>query len=86
MLKKSLAIAVIATSTLTAGMALARDETGTITNIDVKADKITLSTGTTIKLPENIEAETFRVGEKVAVQYAVQKSGVALASRVTPAK
>ncbi|AYG69707.1 MULTISPECIES: DUF1344 domain-containing protein [unclassified Rhizobium] len=86
MLKKSLAVAVIAASTLTAGMALARDETGTITNIDVKADQITLSTGTTIKLPENIEAESFKVGEKVAVRYAVQKSGVPRASKVTPAK
>ncbi|SCB38222.1 DUF1344 domain-containing protein [Rhizobium lusitanum] len=86
MLKKSLAIAVIATSTLTAGMAMARNETGTITNIDVKADQITLSTGTTVKLPENIEAESFKVGEKVSVRYAVQKSGVSQASKVTPAK
>ena len=86
MTKKSLAVSVIAISTFTAGVALARDETGTITNIDVKADQITLSTGTTINLPENIEVESFKIGEKVAVRYAVQKSGISLATKVSPAK
>lgn len=86
MLKRYLAIGVLATSTLAAGMALARDETGTITNIDAKADQITLSSGTTIKLPENIEVETFKVGERVAVHYSVQKSGAALASKISPVK
>ncbi|MBN8951416.1 MULTISPECIES: DUF1344 domain-containing protein [unclassified Rhizobium] len=86
MLKKSLAIGLVAAITLTAGLALARDETGVITNIDAKADQITLSTGTTINLPENIEVESLKVGERVAVRYTVQKSGVALASKVSPAK
>ena len=86
MLKKSLAIGLVAAITLTAGIALARDETGVITNIDAKADQITLSTGTTINLPENIEVESLKVGERVAVRYTVQKSGVALASKVSPAK
>lgn len=86
MLKKSLAIGLVAAITLTASLALARDETGVITNIDAKADQITLSTGTTINLPENIEVESLKVGERVAVRYTVQKSGVALASKVSPAK
>ncbi|WP_349960106.1 DUF1344 domain-containing protein [Rhizobium sp. ZPR3] len=86
MLKRYLAIGVLATSTLAAGMALARDETGTITNINAKADQITLSSGTTVNLPENIEVESFKVGERVAVHYDVQKSGAALASKVSPVK
>jgi hypothetical protein len=86
MQKDLVAIGVVAVCTLVSGVAFARDETGTITNIDAKADQITLSTGTTINLPENIEVETLKVGERVAVQYAVGKSGVALASKVRPAK
>ncbi len=86
MLKRYFAVGVFAISILAAGMALARDETGTITNIDAKADQITLSTGTTINLPENIEVESFKVGERVAVHYSVQKSGAALASKISPVK
>lgn len=86
MFRKLVAIGIVSVAGLAAGAALARDETGTITNINTKADQITLSTGTTIKLPENIEAETFKVGEHVSVKYTVQKSGLALASQVHPAK
>ena len=86
MLKNVLPMGIIAVWTLVAGVAMARDETGTITNIDAKADQLTLSTGTTVNLPENIEVESLKVGERVAVRYSIQKSGVALASKVTPAK
>jgi hypothetical protein len=79
-------IAVASVVALSAGAALARSETGTITNIDAKADQITLSTGTTINLPEHIEVQSFKVGERVSVKYTVQKSGIALASKVHPIK
>jgi len=86
MYRKLVAIVIVAVAGLAAGSALARDETGTIINIDAKADQITLSTGTTINLPENIEVESLKVGERVSVKYGVQKSGHALASQVHPAK
>jgi hypothetical protein len=79
-------IAVASVAALSAGAALARNETGTITNINAKADQITLSSGTTINLPEHIEVQSFKVGERVAVKYTVQKSGIALASKVHPIK
>jgi hypothetical protein len=78
-----IAAAVVA---LSAGTALARNEIGTITNINAKADQITLSSGKTIHLPEHIEVQSFKVGERVAVKYTVQKSGIALASTVHPVK
>lgn len=86
MYRKLVAIVIVAVAGLAAGSALARDETGTIINIDAKADQITLSTGTTINLPENIEVESLKVGERVSVKYRVQKSGHALALQVHPAK
>lgn len=86
MSRKSLMIAVASVAALSAGAALARNETGTITNINAKADQITLSSGTTINLPEHIEVQSFKVGERVAVKYTVQKSGIALASKVHPIK
>ncbi len=86
MLNRLLTIVAAAALALAAGTAMARDETGTITNIDAKADQITLSTGTTINLPEKIEVQSFKVGERVAVRYRIEKSGVRLASRVSPAK
>jgi hypothetical protein len=86
MFRKLITIGIVSVAALSAGAALARDETGTITNIDAKADQITLSTGTTINLPEHIEVESLKVGERVSVKYSVQKSGRALASQVHPAK
>jgi Cu/Ag efflux protein CusF len=86
MFRKLVTIGIVAVAALSAGSALARDETGTITNIDAKADQITLSTGTTINLPEHIEVESLKVGERVSVKYSVQKSGRVLASQVRPAK
>lgn len=82
MSKKSVMITIAAVVALSGEAALARDQTSTITSIDAKADQITLSTGTTVNLPEKIEVQSFRVGERVAVKYAVQKSGVALASSI----
>ena len=86
MFRKLVTIGIVAVAALSAGSALARDETGTITNIDAKADQITLSTGTTINLSEHIEVESLKVGERVSVKYSVQKSGRVLASQVRPAK
>lgn len=86
MFRKLVTIGIVAVAALSAASALARDETGTITNIDAKADQITLSTGTTINLPEHIEVESLKVGERVSVKYSVQKSGRVLASQVRPAK
>jgi hypothetical protein len=86
MSRKSLMIIVVSVFALTAGTAFARSETGTITNINAKADQITLSSGRTINLPEHIEVQSFKVGERIAVKYTVQKSGIALASTVHPVK
>ncbi|ENN84982.1 hypothetical protein RHSP_58473 [Rhizobium freirei PRF 81] len=86
MFGKLVAIGIVSVVGLAAGAALARDEVGTITNIDAKADQITLSSGTVINLPESIEVESLKVGEHVSVKYSVQKSGHALASQVKPMK
>ncbi|MGG6892558.1 DUF1344 domain-containing protein [Rhizobium sp. BR 315] len=86
MFRKLLAIGIISAAGLAAGTALARNEEGTIANIDAKADQITLSSGTVVNLPENIEVESLKVGEHVSVKYSVQKSGHTLASQVRPVK
>lgn len=65
--------------------AYAKAATGTIVNVDKKGDAFTLSDGQTIGLPENIEVETLKVGEKVTVTYST-KAGKALASSIQPAK
>ena len=48
---------------------LAATTTGTIKSISTKNDAITLADGKTYGLPEGIEAEDLKVGEKVQVTY-----------------
>jgi len=64
--------------------AYAKGATGTIASIDKKGDSFTLSDGKTFALPENIEVETLKVGEKVSVTYSA-KAGKLEVSAVQPA-
>jgi uncharacterized protein DUF1344 len=52
--------------------AYAKGATGTIASIDKKGDSITLVDGKTFVLPEGIEAETLKVGEKVTITYSTR--------------
>lgn len=75
--------AVLATALSTA--AFARTVTSTIVNVDAKGDAITLADGKTLNMPEGIEVETLKAGEKVIVTYST-KSGRSLVSSIQPAK
>ena len=48
---------------------LAATSTGTVKSISTKDDAITLTDGNTYRLPEGIEAEDLKVGQKVEVTY-----------------
>ncbi|TPM25134.1 DUF1344 domain-containing protein [Mesorhizobium sp. B2-3-4] len=65
--------------------AFARTVTSTIASVDAKGDAITLADGKTLSLPENIEVETLKAGEKVIVTYST-KSGKSLVSGIQPAR
>jgi Cu/Ag efflux protein CusF len=77
------AAAVLAVASSTG--AFAKAATGTVASIDKNADSITLSDGKTFTLPEGIEAETLKIGEKVVVTYST-KAGKLAASSIRPAK
>jgi PDZ domain-containing secreted protein len=64
--------------------AYAKGATGTIASIDKKGDSITLVDGKTFVLPDGIEAETLKVGEKVTITYSTKASKLA-ASSIKPA-
>jgi Protein of unknown function (DUF1344) len=66
---------------ISASSALASETTGTITAINTKTDTITLSDGKSYALPEGIEAEQLKVGQKLHVTYS-GKGGKWLASKV----
>lgn len=60
--------------------AFAKASTGTITSVDKKGDSITLSNGQMFTLPEGIEAETLKVGEKVSVIYTAKAGKLSVSS------
>ncbi|WP_315925963.1 DUF1344 domain-containing protein [Mesorhizobium sp. SP-1A] len=78
-----IAVALILAASTTA--VLAKEMTGTVRAIDKSHDSITLSDGKTFTLPEGIEAETLKVGEKVKVVY-TSKAGKMVASSIRAAK
>ncbi len=73
---------IMAASTATA---VAAEMTDTVKAIDKKHDSITLSDGKTLALPEGIEAETLKVGEKIAVVYS-SKGGKLFATSIHAVK
>lgn len=49
--------------------AQAAETTGTVRSVNTRSDSITLSDGTTYSLPEGIETESVKVGEKVRIKF-----------------
>jgi Cu/Ag efflux protein CusF len=81
-------IVIVTTAVLTiaaATSAFAAEATGTIAAVNTKADAITLSDGKVFTLPEGVEAETLKVGERVRVTYSTVH-GKMRASKVVPIK
>jgi Cu/Ag efflux protein CusF len=83
MKKTIIAIALSLSASTTA--VFAAEMTGTVKAIDKSHDSITLTDGKTFTLPEGIEAETLKVGEKIKVVYS-SKAGKLLATSIHAAK
>jgi len=49
--------------------AQAAETTGTVRSVNTRSDSITLSDGKAYSLPEGIEAESVKVGEKVRIKF-----------------
>ena len=59
---------------MTATNAYAAETTGTVRSVNTKSDSITLSDGKVYMLPEGIEAESIKVGERVKITFS-QRNG-----------
>lgn len=81
--KPIIAVALILVASTTA--VFAKEMTGTVKAIDKAHDSITLTDGMTFTLPEGIEAETLKVGEKITVVYS-SKAGKLLATSIRVVK
>lgn len=63
-----LTMALVAISTAAFGSEI----TGTVKTVDKSHDAITLTDGKSFTLPEGIEAEALKVGEKVKIVYSIK--------------
>jgi Cu/Ag efflux protein CusF len=75
--------AVVAGVFAAASLAYAATASGTIKNIDMAKDTVTLNNGSTFVAPSTLKLSAFKVGEKVSVTYS-QSSGKMRASALTP--
>ncbi|MFB9984369.1 DUF1344 domain-containing protein [Mesorhizobium kowhaii] len=85
-MKKSVIATAIILALASSTGAFAKAVTGTIKSVDKNGDAITLSDGTKFTLPEGIEAETLKVGEKVVVTYSTTAAGKLKVSGIHQAK
>jgi hypothetical protein len=76
------AVIVIASAT----GAFAKEDVGTIKEINKSGDQITLSDGKVFTLPEGIEAETLKVGARVRVVYSINAAGKTTVSSIHSVK
>jgi Cu/Ag efflux protein CusF len=67
-----------------ASAAFAADATGTIKSIDAAKNTMTLDNGSTYVAPASVKLSTFKVGEKVSVDYTMS-NGKMEASSIKPA-
>jgi hypothetical protein len=84
-MKKSIIALTAAVVLASSGAAFAKTVTSTVKIVDKSGDSITLSDGKKFTLPEGIEAETVKVGEKVTVNYSA-KAGKLIVSTIRKAK
>jgi Protein of unknown function (DUF1344) len=70
----------VALAAVVSTTALAKTIIGTIQSVNKSGDAITLSDGKTFTLPEGIEAETLKPGEKVVVTYTTKAGNLAVSS------
>ncbi|MFS8116280.1 DUF1344 domain-containing protein [Rhizobium jaguaris] len=83
-MKRSVIIAAAIFAIVSSTGAFAKAITDTIRSVDRKGDSITLMNGRVFKLPEKIEVERFKAGEKVRVNYSTTKAGRTTVSSIHP--
>lgn len=64
---------VVGFSAVAVGTAYAAETTGTVRGVNTKSDSITLSDGKAYVLPEGIEAESVKVGQRVKIKFTQSK-------------
>jgi hypothetical protein len=85
-MKKSVVAAAVIFAAMSATGAFAKGMTATIKSVDTNGDSITMSDGTKFTLPEGIEAESLKAGEKVVVTYTKDAAGKLDVSDIHQAK
>lgn len=74
-MKKSIVASAVLFALTAATGAFAKDMNATVKSVDKAADTVTMDNGQTLKLPEGIEAETLKPGEKVHVSFKTDTAG-----------
>lgn len=71
---RKIMILVVSFSAAAVGIAYAAETTGTVSGVNTKSDSITLSDGKAYVLPEGIEAESVKVGQRIKLKFS-EKNG-----------
>lgn len=79
-------IVCVAALSLLATAAVAATMSATVKSIDKSSDAVTLDNGQTLTLPEGIEAESLKIGEKVQVTYSTNAASKVRVESIKPAK
>lgn len=70
---RKLMVLIVGFGMLATASAHAAETTGTVRGVNKKSDAITLSDGKVYVLPEGIEAESVKVGQRVKIEFSQRK-------------
>ena len=70
---RKLLLIIVGVGMLAAASAHAAETSGTVRKVNTKSDAITLSDGRVYVLPEGIEAESVKIGQRVKIEFTQSK-------------
>ena len=85
MMNKTTALLSAAVLMLSAGLALAAEDSGKVKAVDTPSRTLTLENGTTFRLSENVTIQMLKPGQEVTVSYE-ERGGQRVADQVMIAK
>ena len=85
-MRKSILVAAAALAITCATGAFAKQMDAVVKSVDKASDSLVLDSGQKLTLPEGIEAETLKPGDKIQISYTTDASGKITVQKIRPAQ
>lgn len=84
-MRKSILVAAAVLAVACTSSAFAKQMDAVVKSVDKATDSLVLDNGQKLTLPEGIEAETLKAGDKIQISYTTDASGKITIQKIRPA-